>query len=86
MQARLAQFIEDRTRIFVAMSHDLKTPITRMRLRSELLDDETMRQHFETDLREMEAMVTGALDLMRGLGGAESSKPGCIPDPLTNNG
>jgi signal transduction histidine kinase len=72
MQARLSRFIHDRTRILAAMSHDLKTPITRMRLRADLLDDDALRQRFEADLREMEAMVTHTLEFMRGLGGNES--------------
>jgi signal transduction histidine kinase len=72
MQRRLSRFIEDRTRILAAMSHDLKTPITRMRLRAELLDDEETRQRFESDLKEMESMVTHSLEFMRGLGGNEA--------------
>jgi signal transduction histidine kinase len=72
MQTRLSRFIEDRTRILAAMSHDLKTPITRMRLRADLLDDEELRQRFEADLKEMEAMVTHTLEFMRGLGGNEA--------------
>ena len=71
MQARLVRFIEDRTRVLAAMSHDLKTPITRMRLRAELLDDDELRHRFESDLKEMEAMVTHTLEFMRGLGGNE---------------
>ena len=72
MQGRLARFIEDRTRIFAAMSHDLKTPITRMRLRADLLDDEELRHRFEADLKEMEVMVTHTLEFMRGMGGQEA--------------
>ena len=49
------------------MSHDLKTPLTRMRLRAELLEDASLRQKFEADLLEMEAMVTQTLEFMRGL-------------------
>jgi signal transduction histidine kinase len=71
MQRRLVRFVEDRTRIFTAMSHDLKTPLTRMRLRAELLEDDETRDRFEADLREMEAMVTHTLEFMRGLGGTE---------------
>jgi signal transduction histidine kinase len=71
MQARLVRFIEDRTRVLAAMSHDLKTPITRMRLRAELLDDDELRHRFESDLKEMEVMVTHTLEFMRGLGGNE---------------
>ncbi|HET8745822.1 MAG TPA: ATP-binding protein [Ramlibacter sp.] len=72
MQQRLVRFIEDRTRIFAAMSHDLKTPITRMRLRTDLLEDEELRQRFEADLKEMETMVTQTLEFMRGMGSGEA--------------
>ena len=65
MQRRLARFIADRTRIFTAMSHDLKTPITRLRLRAEMLEDEALRAKFARDLEEMESMVTQTLDFMR---------------------
>jgi len=75
MQRRLAKFIHDRTRIFAAMSHDLKTPITRLRLRAELLNDATLREKFEQDLLEMEHMVKATLDFMRGLEQTEPVQP-----------
>jgi len=75
MQRKLVRFIADRTRIFAAMSHDLKTPITRLRLRAELLDDPGLRAKFEKDLLEMEAMVSAALDFMRGLDPREPQQP-----------
>jgi signal transduction histidine kinase len=75
MQQRLAKFIHDRTRIFSAMSHDLKTPITRLRLRAELLDDPALREKFEQDLVEMEQMVKATLDFMRGLEQTEPVQP-----------
>lgn len=75
MQARLSRFIEDRTRMLAAMSHDLKTPITRMRLRAELLEDEEQRDRFEKDLMEMEAMVTQTLDFMKGLDQHQALQP-----------
>jgi signal transduction histidine kinase len=75
MQRRLARFIDERTRMLTALSHDLKTPLTRMRLRTELLDDDEARTRFEADLQEMEAMVTQTLDFMRGLGGHEPRAP-----------
>jgi signal transduction histidine kinase len=67
MQRQLIKFIDDRTRILSAMSHDLKTPITRLRLRAELLEDAAARTRIETDLNEMQEMVTGTLEVMRGL-------------------
>ena len=75
MQSRLVRLIEDRTRILAAMSHDLKTPITRMRLRAELLEDDEARVKFEQDLSEMETMVGEALDFMRGLRMSERAGP-----------
>ena len=72
MQQRLSRFIADRTRILTAMSHDLKTPITRLRLRAELLDDETLRAKFEKDLLEMESMVTQTLEFMRDANAVEA--------------
>ncbi|OIR07059.1 osmolarity sensor protein EnvZ [mine drainage metagenome] len=75
MQARLVRFIEDRTRMLAAMSHDLKTPITRMRLRAELLEDEEVRDRFEKDLIEMEVMVTQTLDFMKGLDKHQALQP-----------
>jgi len=65
MQQRLSRFIADRTRVLTAMSHDLKTPITRLRLRAEMLEDEALRAKFAKDLEEMEAMVAQTLDFMR---------------------
>ena len=75
MQAKLAALISDRTRIFSAMSHDLKTPITRLRLRTEMLDDPVLREKFVQDLKEMEDMVGAALDFMRGLNSSEPAQP-----------
>ena len=75
MQQRLAAFVNERTRMLTALSHDLKTPLTRMRLRTDLMDDEEQRQRFEADLKEMEAMVSETLDFMRGLGGHEVLQP-----------
>ena len=65
MQQRLSRMISERTRTLAAISHDLKTPITRMRLRTELLEDAALRDKFEHDLGEMEQMVTQALEFMR---------------------
>jgi signal transduction histidine kinase len=75
MQSRLVRYIEDRTQVLTAMSHDLKTPLTRLRLRAELLDDDETRQRFEHDLGEMQAMVGDALQALRGLDGPTESVP-----------
>jgi signal transduction histidine kinase len=75
MQRRLSSFINDRTRVLTALSHDLKTPLTRLRLRAELMDDAELRGKIEADLSEMQAMVTQTLEFMRGLGGNEPHVP-----------
>jgi len=75
MQARLVRYLRDRTRVLAAMSHDLKTPITRLRLRAELLDDPSLRAKFTGDLGELESMVGATLDFMRGLESEEAAKP-----------
>jgi signal transduction histidine kinase len=59
MQQRIRRFIDDRERLFSSISHDLKTPITRLRLRVELLDDEVQIAKFNKDLDELELMVKG---------------------------
>jgi signal transduction histidine kinase len=71
MQGRLQRFLADRTRMLAAVSHDLKTPITRMRLRTDLLDDDVLRAKFAKDLGEMESMVAQTLDFMRDASAAE---------------
>lgn len=75
MQERLVRYIRDRARVLAAISHDLKTPITRLRLRSELLDDDELRTKFAQDLDEMESMVGAALDFLRGTERREPALP-----------
>jgi len=65
MQQRLRRYIDDRERLFSSISHDLKTPITRLRLRVELLDDEVKYAKFNQDLDELEMMVKGALQTVK---------------------
>ena len=73
MQARIAKLVEDRTQALAAVSHDLRTPIGRMRLRAGFIDAGEDRAAFEADLDEMEAMLA---DLLAYLGGeADPEKP-----------
>lgn len=71
MQTRLLSYLRDRTRVLAAISHDLKTPITRLRLRSELLSDPALKAKFTRDLEEMEAMVAASLEFMQGIDSRE---------------
>jgi signal transduction histidine kinase len=75
MQERLSRYVRTRTAILTAMSHDLKTPITRLRLRAELLDQPEIREKFIRDLSEMEGMVSTTLGYMRGLDDREAVRP-----------
>lgn len=65
MQARIRRMVEDRTRMVAAVSHDLRTPITRMRLRAEFIEDETTRAQMLRDLDQMSAMIHAALSYLR---------------------
>lgn len=73
MQRRIGRFVEDRARMLAAVSHDLKTPITRLRLRADLLDDEELGEKIRRDLDEMQAMVQETLDFMRGTDSQETT-------------
>ncbi len=76
MQDRLKRYVETRLKALGAMSHDLKTPITRMRLRAEMLEDADLRTRFSRDLDAMQEMVGSTLDYMRGLSdGGEELRP-----------
>jgi signal transduction histidine kinase len=75
MQTRLHTYIKERERMLAAVSHDLRTPITRLRLRTELIDDETLRAKFDKDLAEMEVMIAAALDFLRGAATDEPVQP-----------
>lgn len=67
MQDRLRRLIAERSRALGAVSHDLRTPLTRMRLRAELVDDEALRAQINADIDDMQAMVESTLDYLRGL-------------------
>ena len=67
MQDRLHRYLDSRSRVLAAMSHDLKTPLTRLRLQVEALDNPHMEERIGHELDEMEAMVHEALSLFRGL-------------------
>ncbi len=65
MQRRIARFMSERVQILAAISHDLKTPITRMRLRAELMDDEILRDKLHRDLDAMQVLVEEGIDYAR---------------------
>jgi signal transduction histidine kinase len=65
MQDRLARFIADRTRMLAAIGHDLRTPITSLKLRTELLDDEEARAKMMATLDDMQRMTEATLAFAR---------------------
>jgi signal transduction histidine kinase len=67
MQLRLQDYVRDRSAMLAALSHDLKTFITRLRLRSELLPDGHHRDRLISDLGSMAGMVDATLDYLRGV-------------------
>ncbi len=61
MRARIRAYLSERMQILAAITHDLQTPITRMRLRAELLDDDALRERFLHDLDGMQRLVEQGL-------------------------
>lgn len=65
MQSRLRSFVDDRTAMVGAISHDLRTPLTRLRFRIEEVEDEHIRDGMNDEVTEMEAMITSVLTFIR---------------------
>ncbi len=74
MQDRLTRFVRDRTRMLAAISHDLRTPITSLRLRAEFIEDEENRDKMIETLEEMAAMTEAALRFARDDAQAETAE------------
>ncbi len=74
MQQRIQAHLDERMQILAAVSHDLQTPITRLRLRADLLDDAALRNKLHADLAEMQSLVE------EGIAYARSSE--AIKEPL----
>lgn len=74
MQERLHKHIQDRSRLLAAVSHDLRTPITTLRLRAEYIDDPEMRERTLATLAEMEAILSATLSFARDEAADESAR------------
>ncbi|MCR9194992.1 MAG: ATP-binding protein [Hyphomonas sp.] len=72
MQARLTRFVSDRTRLLAALGHDLRSPLTAMRVRAEMVDDEETRERLIATIGEMQQMVDETLAFARGMANAEA--------------
>ena len=65
MRDRVVELVEDRTRTLMAISHDLRTPLTRLRLRMEDLPESVPRRHILEDLASMEILIASAVSYLR---------------------
>ncbi len=65
MQERLRRFVDDRTQMLAAMSHDLRTPLNRLRLRVEFIEDDEQQRKMFADLEAMNAMIDSVLAFAR---------------------
>ncbi len=65
MASRIRRFVQDRTFLLAAIGHDLRTPITRLKLRAEFIDDDELREKFLADLDELDTMVSATLAFSR---------------------
>ncbi len=79
MQERLHKFVADRTQMLAAISHDLRTPITSLRLRAEMLDDEEARERMIATLADMQNMVEATLAFAREEASSEPTLPPIWP-------
>ncbi|MCU7251942.1 sensor histidine kinase [Pseudomonas koreensis] len=70
MQARIAAYLKERMQLLAAISHDLQTPITRMKLRAELMDDCTEKEKLWNDLGEIEHLVREGVAYARSIHGS----------------
>jgi signal transduction histidine kinase len=75
MQARLRNLIENRTRMLAAISHDLRTPLTLLRLRTENVENATEREKMLATIAEMDAMVATTLAFARDEAITETRRP-----------
>lgn len=74
MQAQIRRQIDERTQMLAAIAHDLKTPLTRMRLRLELIDDDLLRAKLGEDLASMSTLIDEGLDFARSLDAQEQAQ------------
>lgn len=79
MQERLQRFVEDRTRMLAAISHDLRTPLTSLRLRAEFVTDPDIQEKMLTTIGEIQTMTEAALAFAREEATAEATRAVDLP-------
>ena len=66
MQNRIKRFLKQRTEMLAGVSHDLRTPLTRMKLQLSLMKDDNAKKELEHDINEMTAMLNSYVSFVRG--------------------
>jgi signal transduction histidine kinase len=84
MQARLARFVSDRTQMLAALAHDLRSPLTALRVHAELVEDPETKYGIAASLDEMQDMVEATLAYARGVGRDEHLQAIEITEYLTD--
>lgn len=74
MQGRLHRFVDDRTKMLAAIGHDLRTPLTSLKLRAEFVKDEDIQRRMFATIDEMQAMTEAAIAFARGESTAEETR------------
>jgi signal transduction histidine kinase len=74
MQRRIKRFVDDRTQMLAAISHDLRTPISRLRLRTGNLPEDSDKRLMIADLARMDQMIGATLDFARDASAAEARR------------
>ena len=82
MQARLQRLLHGQTEMFAAISHDLKSAVTRLQLRCDLLTDQKEREGLQRVVQDMRAMIASIIDFVRGDGVDEPLRRISIGDLL----
>jgi len=71
MQDRIGRFVAERMRLLAALGHDLRSPLTALRVEAELVDDDDTRNRLITSIEEMQGMVETTLNYAKGISGSE---------------
>jgi signal transduction histidine kinase len=74
MQSRLRRFVDDRTKMLAAIGHDLRTPLTTLRLRAEFIADEELQQKILATIDEMKTMTEATLSFAKGEAAVEDTR------------
>lgn len=75
MQTRIQRMIDDRNLMLAAIAHDLRTVLTRLRLRTEFIEEDTQRDKAAGDIEEMQSMIEASISFAKGESSTEAREP-----------